>query len=124
MRLVRIARRSWRELHERSRSGLRILDRFDCLIRAASNELCVAVHHHLWSVEAFLTERGRVDLLPVSPLNGRKRINPTLLVPVVYVLLDRNNLHALERLVGFHLGEKSICRRATRAAFGRKEFDN
>ena len=88
----------------------------------AANEFLRAVHHGLRRVDAVGPPDGGVLVLPRRELGLRVRVAPSQPVPVVDVEAQPDDLDALDRLLGEHPGEQTVCRRAAGASLGGEQL--
>src|ERR1700676_657404 len=98
---------------------------FDCLDRSSfitADQLRMSVNDHLGSIDNSATKARRVCALSFTVFTGRVRILPSYIVPVIHVFTENDELRSVHRLRSVELCQKSVRRRTTGAALGRKQF--
>ena len=104
---------------ERGRADL--LARF---VGSAADELNAAIDNHLRGVDAAVGQSGGVVLLAACEVGRGERIVPAEMVPIVDMLFESYDFRAIDGLLFGQFLEQRIGRRATRTAFGSKQFDD
>src|SRR5260370_1341092 len=93
-------------------------------LRVTANEFHRSVHNHLRRLGGAVSERPGINVLPRRPIVRRERVGPPLVVPVIDMLLQRDQLNVPgKRYIG-QAGQQSIRRWAAGATFGGEQFDD
>src|SRR5260370_3669387 len=88
------------------------------------HELALAVNNHLRSKRTLTFEPRDVLLLPQSPIRGRIRIHPTIVIPVVHVFFEADDLGASNGLVCFELDQQRVCWWTGGTTLGSEQLDD
>src|SRR5215471_15430125 len=89
----------------------------------AADALAYAINNELRRIDRIRSKHTLVVCrLPAGELRGRKRVAPAQSVPIVHVLLDGDQLRAVERLRVRKLTHERVCRWTARTAFGREQL--
>src|SRR6202022_759374 len=79
-----------------------------CLAFTAADKLGAPIDHHLRRVDTLDASSGCVPLLAFGPLRRRKRIPPSLLVPIIDMFFQSDDLRAGDRLLFFEPRQESV----------------
>src|ERR1700737_1115355 len=93
-----------------------------CLAFTAADKLGAPIDHHLRRVDTLDASSGCVPLLAFGPLRRRKRILPSLLVPIIDMFFQSDDLRAGDRLLFFEPRQESVGGGAVWAPLAGEQF--